>query len=135
MGRNGKIKTGKCFDGLDVGAIEYVQTTLLEQKRQGKAILLISENLDETMHLSDRIAVIYEGEIARILETQYTDRREVGLCYNDGVFRSRARISLVRIRGSHTDAERYMHLTVAENQRHNGTAGSGVVLDGGVTAA
>ena len=71
--------------GLDVGAIEYVQTTLLEQKRQGKAILLISENLDETMHLSDRIAVIYEGEIACILEPQQTDRREIGLMMAGGL--------------------------------------------------
>ena len=71
--------------GLDVGAIEYVQTTLLEQKRQGKAILLVSENLDETMHLSDRIAVIYEGEIARVLNTKHTDRREVGLIMAGGM--------------------------------------------------
>lgn len=71
--------------GLDVGAIEYVQTTLLEQKRQGKGILLISENLDETMHLSDRIAVIYEGEVVRILETQQTDRREIGLMMAGGL--------------------------------------------------
>lgn len=71
--------------GLDVGAIEYVQTTLLEQKKQGKAILLVSENLDETMHLSDRIAVIYEGEIARILEAKNTDRREVGLIMAGGL--------------------------------------------------
>lgn len=65
--------------GLDVGAIEYVQTTLLEQKRQGKAILLISENLDETMHLSDRIAVIYEGQIVAIVAAKDIDRRELGL--------------------------------------------------------
>jgi simple sugar transport system ATP-binding protein len=65
--------------GLDVGAIEYVQTTLLEQKRHGKAILLISENLDETMHLSDRIAVIYEGQIVDIVDSKEVDRRELGL--------------------------------------------------------
>ncbi len=71
--------------GLDVGAIEYVQTILLDQKRQGKAILLVSENLDETMHLSDRIAVMYEGEIARILDTKMTDRREIGLIMAGGL--------------------------------------------------
>ncbi|PID58140.1 heme ABC transporter ATP-binding protein [candidate division KSB3 bacterium] len=71
--------------GLDVGAIEYVQTLLIEQKRQGKAILLISENLDETMRLSDRIAVIYEGEIVRILKTKDTNRREVGLIMAGGL--------------------------------------------------
>ena len=65
--------------GLDVGAIEYVQQLLLEQKRQGKAILLISENLDETLHLSDRIAVMYEGRIVRILDAAAANRREIGL--------------------------------------------------------
>ena len=71
--------------GLDVGAIEYVQTTLLEQKRQGKAVLLISENLDETLNLSDRIAVIYEGEIVKIVNAKDTDRREIGLMMAGGL--------------------------------------------------
>ena len=70
--------------GLDVGAIEFVQTTLLEQKRQGKAILLISENLDETMHLSDRIAVMYEGRIVRVISAKEADRREIGLMMAGG---------------------------------------------------
>ncbi len=70
--------------GLDVGAIEYVQTLLLEQRRQGKAVILISENLDETMHLSDRIAVMYEGKIVRILNAKETDRREIGLMMAGG---------------------------------------------------
>ena len=70
--------------GLDVGAIEYVQTVLLAQKRQGKAILLISENLDETMHLSDRIAVMYEGRIVAIVAAKETSRREIGLMMAGG---------------------------------------------------
>ncbi len=70
--------------GLDVGAIEYVQTLLLEQRRQGKAVILISENLDETMHLSDRIAVMYEGKIVRIVNAKETDRREIGLLMAGG---------------------------------------------------
>lgn len=70
--------------GLDVGAIEYVQTTLLDQKRQGKAILLISENLDETLHLSDRIAVIYEGRIVQIVSANQASRREIGLMMAGG---------------------------------------------------
>src|SRR5205085_6131616 len=49
--------------GLDVGAIETVHNLLLEQRAQGVAILLISEELDELLALSDRIAVIYEGQI------------------------------------------------------------------------
>ena len=70
--------------GLDVGAIEYVQTLLLEQRRQGKAVILISENLDETMHLSDRIAVMYEGKIIRIVNAKETNRREIGLLMAGG---------------------------------------------------
>jgi ABC-type uncharacterized transport system ATPase subunit len=70
--------------GLDVGAIEYVQTTLLEQKRQGKAILLVSENLDETLHLSDRIAVMYEGRIVGLVSAKEADRREIGLMMAGG---------------------------------------------------
>jgi simple sugar transport system ATP-binding protein len=70
--------------GLDVGAIEYVQKTLLEQRRQGKAILLVSENLDETLHLSDRIAVLYEGRIVGIVSPKTTDRRKIGLMMAGG---------------------------------------------------
>lgn len=70
--------------GLDVGAIEYVQTTLLEQKRQGKAIILLSENLDETLSLSDRIAVIYEGQIVGAVAAKESDRREIGLMMAGG---------------------------------------------------
>jgi hypothetical protein len=60
------------------------------------------------------------------------DRREVGVCYNDGPFHSNQhkQFSLLTINGSRTDADHYMWLTVAEGQRHNGVAGSGVVLDG-----
>ena len=54
--------------GLDVGAIEGVQRLILEQRKDGKAILLISEELEELLALSDRIAVIYEGEIMGIVE-------------------------------------------------------------------
>jgi simple sugar transport system ATP-binding protein len=49
--------------GLDVGAIEGVQKLLLSQRESGAAILLISEELEELLTLSDRIYVIYEGEI------------------------------------------------------------------------
>jgi simple sugar transport system ATP-binding protein len=53
--------------GLDVGATEYVRQKLLEQRQRGAAILLISEDLDEILELSDRIAVIYEGEIMGVV--------------------------------------------------------------------
>lgn len=59
------------------------------------------------------------------------DRLEVGVCYNDGPFRSfRRRFALVTIDGSRTDATHYMWLTTAENDRHTGLGGYGVVLDG-----
>jgi simple sugar transport system ATP-binding protein len=63
--------------GLDVGAIEGVQRLLLEQRQAGAAILLISEELEELLSLSDRIAVIYEGEIMGILEEP--DQETIGL--------------------------------------------------------
>jgi general nucleoside transport system ATP-binding protein len=53
--------------GLDIGATEYVRMELLEQRKKGAAILLISEDLDEILALSDRIAVIYEGRIMDIV--------------------------------------------------------------------
>jgi simple sugar transport system ATP-binding protein len=63
--------------GLDVGAIEDVQRLLLAQRESGAAILLISEELDELFALSDRVAVIYEGQIAGEMQTE--DREAVGL--------------------------------------------------------
>ena len=56
--------------GLDIGATEYVRGRLLEQRQAGAAILLISEDLDEILALSDRIAVIYEGQIMDILRAR-----------------------------------------------------------------
>ncbi|MCL4295058.1 MAG: ABC transporter ATP-binding protein [Anaerolineae bacterium] len=65
--------------GLDVGATEYVRGKLLEQRERGAAILLISEDLDEILELSDRIAVIYEGEIMGILPAAEADTERLGL--------------------------------------------------------
>jgi general nucleoside transport system ATP-binding protein len=65
--------------GLDVGATEYVRGKLLAQQQQGAAILLISEDLDEILQLSDRIAVMYEGEIMAILTADEADVEELGL--------------------------------------------------------
>ncbi|HNB50904.1 MAG TPA: ABC transporter ATP-binding protein [Anaerolineales bacterium] len=65
--------------GLDVGAIEGIQNLLLEQRDSGTAILLISEELEELMALSDRIAVIYEGEIMGIVDAENADVAEIGL--------------------------------------------------------
>ena len=65
--------------GLDIGATEYVRSKLLEQRERGAAILLISEDLDEILELSDRIAVIYEGEIMGIVDGNGADKEEIGL--------------------------------------------------------
>ncbi len=65
--------------GLDVGATEYVHHRLLEQRENGKAILLISEDLDEIFALSDRIAVIYEGRLMGVVDARQASRSEVGL--------------------------------------------------------
>jgi simple sugar transport system ATP-binding protein len=64
--------------GLDIGSMEFVYTKLLEQKEQGMAILLLSEDLDELLLLSDRIATIYQGQIVGILERNEFDKYEIG---------------------------------------------------------
>jgi simple sugar transport system ATP-binding protein len=64
--------------GLDVGAIEYVHKKLLEAREKGVTILLISTDLEEVRKLSDRILVIYEGEIAGQVDSS-TDIEEIGL--------------------------------------------------------
>lgn len=65
--------------GLDIGAIEKVHKTLLDLKAQGKAILLISAELSEVMNLSDRIAVLYEGEVSAQFENGAYTKEEIGL--------------------------------------------------------
>lgn len=65
--------------GLDIGATEYVRAELLEQRKKGAAILLISEDLDEILALSDRIAVIYEGKIMDIVPRAHATPEKLGL--------------------------------------------------------
>lgn len=65
--------------GLDVGAIEYIRNFLIKQRDKGKAVLLISFELDEIMALSDRISVIYNGKILRTFDAKKTNERELGL--------------------------------------------------------
>ena len=65
--------------GLDIGATEYVRGQLLEQRKKGAAIMIISEDLDEIFALSDRIAVIYEGRIMDILSREDSTRERIGL--------------------------------------------------------
>ena len=65
--------------GLDIGATEYVRQQLIEQRKEGTAILLISEDLDEILALSDRIAVIYEGQIMDIVPRDEATPEKLGL--------------------------------------------------------
>ena len=65
--------------GLDVGAIEFVHSQLVAQRDTGKAILLVSLELDEVMNLSDRILVMYEGEIVGELDPKKITVEELGL--------------------------------------------------------
>lgn len=65
--------------GLDIGATEYVHKRLLEQRTQGTATLLISEDLDEILALSDRIAVIYEGQIIGEVKRDQASIEQLGL--------------------------------------------------------
>ena len=74
--------------GLDVGAIEYIHSELVAERDRGKAILLVSLELDEVMSLSDRILVMYEGEIVGELDPKKTNIQELGL-YMSGAKRDR----------------------------------------------
>jgi simple sugar transport system ATP-binding protein len=64
--------------GLDIGAVEYIHSLLLQLRNEGKAILLISADLSEVMECSDRIAVLYEGEIVAIKDSKEFAREEIG---------------------------------------------------------
>jgi ABC-type uncharacterized transport system ATPase subunit len=65
--------------GLDVGVIEYVHKELLDMRRNGIGILLISEDLDEIFNLADRIAVIFKGKILKVFNAPEADIESIGL--------------------------------------------------------
>ena len=65
--------------GLDVGAIEFIHKQLVEERERGKAVLLVSFELDEIFNLSDKIAVISGGELIDIVDASSTDEHAVGL--------------------------------------------------------
>ena len=65
--------------GVDIGAIESIRTILENVKKDGKAILLVSADLDEVMDMSDRIVVMYEGKITGILDAKTATKEKVGL--------------------------------------------------------
>lgn len=70
--------------GLDVGSIEFVHQQILKERSKGKAILLVSAELDEILSLSDEIAVIYEGKIVEIMKNKDIDRGRLGLLMTGG---------------------------------------------------
>ncbi|MEG2852552.1 MAG: heme ABC transporter ATP-binding protein, partial [Hydrogenoanaerobacterium sp.] len=65
--------------GLDVGAIEYIHKKLVQERDEGKGILLVSLELDEVMNVSDRILVIYEGELVANLNPKTVTIQDLGL--------------------------------------------------------
>ncbi|MFT3848085.1 MAG: ABC transporter ATP-binding protein [Propionivibrio sp.] len=65
--------------GLDVGSIEYIHKRLIEQRDSGKAVLLVSLELDEILDLSDRIAVLSHGAIVDVVDAAQTNEKEIGL--------------------------------------------------------
>ena len=75
--------------GLDVGAIEYIHKQLVAQRDAGRAVLLVSLELDEVMNLSDRILVMYEGELVGEFDPKTTTVNELGL-YMAGAKRQKA---------------------------------------------
>ncbi len=65
--------------GLDVGSIEYIHKRLIEHRDRGNAVLLVSLELDEVLQLSDRIAIVNNGELVGIVNSDETNENEVGL--------------------------------------------------------
>ncbi|KYG28103.1 ABC transporter ATP-binding protein [Alkalihalobacillus trypoxylicola] len=70
--------------GLDVGAIEAIHKRLIKERDKGKAVLLMSLELDEILNVSDRIAVIYDGKIVDIVQAAETNEKELGLLMAGG---------------------------------------------------
>jgi ABC-type uncharacterized transport system ATPase subunit len=65
--------------GLDVGSIEYIHNRVIEKRDEGTAVLLVSSELDEILALSDRIAVLYRGQIMEIVDASKTSKEYLGL--------------------------------------------------------
>ena len=70
--------------GLDVGAIEYIHKRLIEERDNGKAVLVVSFELDEILNVSDRIAVIHDGKIQGIVTPETTNKQELGVLMAGG---------------------------------------------------
>lgn len=70
--------------GLDVGAIEYIHKRLIEERDNGKAVLVVSFELDEILNVSDRIAVLHDGKIQGIVSPETTNKQELGVLMAGG---------------------------------------------------
>ena len=73
------LLVGQPTRGVDIGAIEFIHKRIVELRDAGKAVLLVSVELDEIMSLSDRIAVMFDGQIMGERLPDQTDERELGL--------------------------------------------------------
>lgn len=65
--------------GIDVGSIEFIHRSIIEQRDRGVAVLLVSAELDEVLALSDRIAVMFHGEILAVIPAATATREQLGL--------------------------------------------------------
>jgi ABC-type uncharacterized transport system ATPase subunit len=70
--------------GLDVGSVEFIHSETIKRRAAGTAILLISAELDEVLELSDRIGVIYRGELVAVVDARSADKEEIGLLMATG---------------------------------------------------
>ena len=70
--------------GVDIGATEFIHRQIMKARSEGKAVLLISADLDELLALSDRIGVIFKGKIVREFPREHAVREEVGLAMTGG---------------------------------------------------
>jgi simple sugar transport system ATP-binding protein len=64
--------------GLDVGAIEYIHSRIIKERDKGKAVLLVSFELDEILGLCDRIAAVSKGQVVGIVDASGADERQIG---------------------------------------------------------
>jgi simple sugar transport system ATP-binding protein len=70
--------------GLDVGSVEFIHSETIKRRDKGTAILLVSAELDEVLELSDRIGVMYRGELVAIVDARSADKEEIGLLMATG---------------------------------------------------
>jgi len=70
--------------GLDVGSVEFIHSETIERRTDGAAVLLVSAELDEVLELSDRIGVMYRGEIVAVVDARQADKEEIGLLMATG---------------------------------------------------